>query len=87
MLAGRRRCVHHLAAGLHRRHRTAGAGAIEPGHVPHPAFRRQYEPNREIGLHYQIHRGIGVHHAAAPAGEPLRVNIFVGGAPAMTWPP
>lgn len=39
----------------------------------------------EVGLHYQIHRGIGVHHAAAIAkGEPLRVNIFVGGPPAMT---
>ncbi|MGC4002462.1 MAG: UbiD family decarboxylase [Pirellulales bacterium] len=38
----------------------------------------------EVGLHYQIHRGIGVHHAAAVArGEPLRVNIFVGGPPAM----
>ena len=23
-----------------------------------------YEPDREVGLHYQIHRGIGVHHAA-----------------------
>lgn len=45
----------------------------------------QYEPDREIGLHYQIHRGIGVHHAAALArGEDLRVNIFVGGAPAMS---
>lgn len=45
----------------------------------------QYEPNREIGLHYQIHRGIGVHHAAAlRRGEPLKVNIFVGGHPAMT---
>jgi 4-hydroxy-3-polyprenylbenzoate decarboxylase len=44
-----------------------------------------YEPNREIGLHYQIHRGIGVHHAAAiRRGERLRVNIFVGGPPAMT---
>lgn len=44
-----------------------------------------YEPGREIGLHYQIHRGIGVHHAAAvEAGRPLRVNIFVGGSPAMT---
>lgn len=44
-----------------------------------------YEPNREIGLHYQIHRGIGVHHAAAiRRGEPLRVNIFVGGPPALT---
>jgi 4-hydroxy-3-polyprenylbenzoate decarboxylase len=45
----------------------------------------QYAANREIGLHYQIHRGIGVHHAAAIAkGEPLRVNVFVGGHPAMT---
>jgi 4-hydroxy-3-polyprenylbenzoate decarboxylase len=45
----------------------------------------QYEPNREVGLHYQIHRGIGVHHAAAvQRGQALRVSIFVGGAPAMT---
>ncbi|NDC64420.1 MAG: UbiD family decarboxylase, partial [Planctomycetia bacterium] len=44
----------------------------------------EYEPDREIGLHYQLHRGIGVHHSRAIArGEPLRVAIFVGGAPAM----
>jgi 4-hydroxy-3-polyprenylbenzoate decarboxylase len=44
----------------------------------------QYEPNREVGLHYQIQRSIGVHHAAAlRAGKPFRVNIFVGGPPAM----
>ena len=44
----------------------------------------QYEPDREVGLHYQIHRSIGVHHAAAiRAGKPFRVNIFVGGPPAM----
>lgn len=44
-----------------------------------------YEPNREIGMHYQIHRSIGVHHAAAiERGEKLRVNVFVGGPPAMT---
>ncbi len=44
----------------------------------------EYVRDREIGLHYQIHRGIGVHHAAAIArGEPLRVNVFVGGPPAM----
>jgi 4-hydroxy-3-polyprenylbenzoate decarboxylase len=43
-----------------------------------------YAPDLEAGLHYQIHRGIGVHHAAALArGEPLRVAIFVGGSPAM----
>jgi 4-hydroxy-3-polyprenylbenzoate decarboxylase len=45
----------------------------------------EYAPNQEAGLHYQIHRGIGVHHAAAIArGEPLRVNVFVGGPPALT---
>lgn len=45
----------------------------------------RYEPNREVGLHYQIHRGIGVHHAAAiRRGESLRVNVFVGGPPALT---
>jgi 4-hydroxy-3-polyprenylbenzoate decarboxylase len=44
----------------------------------------RYEPDREVGLHYQIHRSIGVHHAAAiEAGQPFRVNIFVGGPPAM----
>jgi 4-hydroxy-3-polyprenylbenzoate decarboxylase len=44
----------------------------------------EYVPNREVGLHYQIHRGIGVHHAAAiRRGEPLRVNVFVGGPPAL----
>ncbi len=45
----------------------------------------RYLPKQEIGLHYQIHRSIGVHHAAAiRRGEPFRVNIFVGGPPAMT---
>ena len=45
----------------------------------------RYERNREVGLHYQIHRGIGVHHAAAlELKKPLRVNVFVGGPPAMT---
>ncbi len=45
----------------------------------------EYVPNKEIGLHYQLHRGIGVHHAAAVRrGERLKLNIFVGGPPAMT---
>jgi 4-hydroxy-3-polyprenylbenzoate decarboxylase len=44
----------------------------------------QYVPDRQIGLHYQIHRGIGVHHTRAlQAGKPFRVNIFVGGPPAL----
>ncbi len=45
----------------------------------------EYQPDRQIGLHYQIHRGIGVHHAAAlRRGVPFRVNVFVGGPPALT---
>ena len=44
-----------------------------------------YAAEREVGLHYQLHRGIGVHHAQAIArGERLRVNIFVGGPPSLT---
>ncbi len=45
----------------------------------------EYRSNEEIGLHYQIHRGIGVHHAEAlERGKPFRVTVFVGGPPAMT---
>jgi len=45
----------------------------------------EFEQDREVGLHYQIHRGIGYHHAEAIArGQELPVNIFVGGPPAMT---
>ncbi len=42
-----------------------------------------YIPNREIGLHYQLHRGIGVHQTLANAkGLPLQVSCFAGGPPA-----
>ena len=42
-----------------------------------------YVMNEEIGLHYQLHRGIGVHQTKANAkGQPLKVSIFVGGPPA-----
>ena len=41
-----------------------------------------YVQDQEIGLHYQIHRGIGVHQTKANAkGQPLKVSIFVGGPP------
>lgn len=41
-----------------------------------------YIQDQEIGLHYQIHRGIGVHQSKANAlGLPLKVSIFVGGPP------
>ncbi len=44
-----------------------------------------YKTDEEIGLHYQLHRGIGVHHTAAlRRNEPFRVNVFVGGHPAMS---
>ncbi|MFA6249106.1 MAG: UbiD family decarboxylase [Mucilaginibacter sp.] len=42
-----------------------------------------YIQDKEIGLHYQLHRGIGVHQTKANAkGQPLKVSIFVGGPPA-----
>ena len=45
----------------------------------------EYLADREVGLHYQIHRGLGVHHAAAMAkGKALPVNVFVGGPPSLT---
>ncbi|MFP4035154.1 MAG: UbiD family decarboxylase [Desulfovermiculus sp.] len=44
-----------------------------------------FSPDQEAGLHYQIHRGIGPHHSQALArNQPLAVNIFVGGPPALT---
>lgn len=44
-----------------------------------------YEQDREVGVHYQIHRGIGIHQTkATKRGEPLKVSIFVGGPPSHT---
>ena len=44
-----------------------------------------YKINEEIGLHYQIHRGIGVHQTKAnEIDKPLKVSIFIGGSPANT---
>ena len=45
----------------------------------------EYELNKEIGLHYQLHRGIGVHQTKAnKKGLPLKVSCFVGGPPSHT---
>ncbi len=45
----------------------------------------QYIKDKEIGLHYQIRRDIGIHHTTAlENGEPLKVSIFVGGPPSHT---
>ena len=41
-----------------------------------------YIKNEEIGLHYQLHRGIGVHQTKANAkGQALKVSVFAGGPP------
>lgn len=46
----------------------------------------QYKTNEQIGMHYQIHRGIGVHHSSwLKKGEKMRVSIFVGGPPSHTF--
>ncbi len=41
-----------------------------------------YVTDKEIGLHYQLHRGIGVHqYKSNKRNVPLKVSIFVGGPP------
>jgi 4-hydroxy-3-polyprenylbenzoate decarboxylase len=43
----------------------------------------EYIQDQEIGLHYQLHRGIGVHQTKANAlNQALKVSCFVGGPPA-----
>jgi len=45
----------------------------------------EYEAGKQVGLHYQIHRGIGHHHTAAlEKKQPLKVSIFIGGPPGHT---
>lgn len=45
----------------------------------------EYRRDDEIGLHYQLHRGIGVHQTKTnKKGIPLKVSCFVGGPPAHT---
>ncbi|MDQ2751497.1 MAG: UbiD family decarboxylase, partial [Bacteroidota bacterium] len=45
----------------------------------------EYIQDEEIGLHYQLHRGIGVHQTKAnKKGLPLKVSVFVGGPPSHT---
>ena len=46
----------------------------------------QYATNQEIGMHYQIHRGIGVHHTQYNnSDKPFRASIFVGGPPSHAF--
>ena len=46
----------------------------------------EFIKDKEIGLHYQIHRGIGIHQKhAVKNGENLKVSIFIGGPPSHTF--
>lgn len=46
----------------------------------------EYKTNKEIGLHYQLHRGIGNHHTAYnKVDDPFRASIFVGGLPSHAF--
>lgn len=45
-----------------------------------------YIPNDEAGMHYQLHRGIGIHHTLyKQSDEEFRVSIFVGGPPSHSF--
>ena len=53
-----RRCIRKMSTQPGWRHSNLGMYRVQ-------LSGGQYEPDREIGLHYQIQRSIGVHHAAA----------------------
>ena len=45
-----------------------------------------YLPNQEAGMHYQLHRGIGIHHTMYnETEEEFKVSIFVGGPPSHAF--
>jgi 4-hydroxy-3-polyprenylbenzoate decarboxylase len=44
-----------------------------------------YVTDKEAGLHYQLHRGIGIHQTAANKKRiPLKISVFAGGPPSHT---
>ena len=46
----------------------------------------QYDLNKEVGMHYQLHRGIGVHHTQYnQSEEPFRASVFIGGPPSYAF--
>jgi len=46
----------------------------------------EYLQDQEIGMHYQLHRGIGVHHTKYnQRNEPFKCSIFVGGLPSHAF--
>jgi 4-hydroxy-3-polyprenylbenzoate decarboxylase len=45
-----------------------------------------YIQNKEAGMHYQLHRGIGIHHTAYnQTRDEFRVTIFIGGPPSHSF--
>ncbi|MBS1747616.1 MAG: UbiD family decarboxylase [Bacteroidetes bacterium] len=60
-----------------------GAGHSNLGMYRIQLTGNKFELNKEVGLHYQIHRGIGIHQTKANEKNlPLKVSVFVGGPPA-----
>lgn len=46
----------------------------------------EYLRDAEAGLHYQLHRGIGVHQSKwNKLGKSMKVSVFVGGPPSHTF--
>jgi 4-hydroxy-3-polyprenylbenzoate decarboxylase len=46
----------------------------------------EYIPDKEVGMHYQIHRGIGIHHQKYnQTDRPFKASIFIGGPPAHSF--
>ncbi len=70
---------------------TLPPGSRNPMHSNIGMYRIQltgndYALNKEVGLHYQLHRGIGVHHTAYNASEePFRCAIYIGGPPSHAF--
>ncbi len=45
-----------------------------------------YIQDKEAGLHYQLHRGIGVHQTKwNKLGKPMKVSVFIGGPPSHAF--
>jgi len=45
-----------------------------------------YIQNQEIGMHYQLHRGIGVHHEKYNRlNKPFKASVFIGGPPSHAF--
>ncbi|MDX2133614.1 MAG: UbiD family decarboxylase [Saprospiraceae bacterium] len=46
----------------------------------------EYVLNEEVGMHYQLHRGIGVHHTKYNNNDkPFHCSVFIGGLPSHAF--